>query len=270
MTEYDYSPEAYERHMATQNRIARWVDTTQQYPQQNPFTPATPAPTTVHHPLPRSGRRDDRSHHTGRDSRRRSPSASGSGRAHPPRPRTAPPREDVYGQQHAQHSKHLMSQYPLPQQVYTPKPARKSSHSSSHHSSSTRPSALRSQTYMAPPPQPMPSRYPVRSNTQPAYGYPVDGRSPVVVPTGAGMVLVPPRGKHIEVVVSPCFRSYDSYFLPTFPFQSPQAYYPQQPFAAYQSPKQPPLLKRLFTGLTGGTKHSSSGGSRRRSRRDSF
>ncbi|KAF9535414.1 hypothetical protein CPB83DRAFT_830438 [Crepidotus variabilis] len=26
MTEYDYSPEAYERYLATQNRIAKWVD----------------------------------------------------------------------------------------------------------------------------------------------------------------------------------------------------------------------------------------------------
>ncbi|KAF8971363.1 hypothetical protein BDZ97DRAFT_1236515 [Flammula alnicola] len=31
MTEYDYSPEAYERHLATQNRIANWVDTTEQH-----------------------------------------------------------------------------------------------------------------------------------------------------------------------------------------------------------------------------------------------
>ncbi|KAF8168161.1 hypothetical protein B0H34DRAFT_670402 [Crassisporium funariophilum] len=31
MTEYDYSPEAYERFMATQNRIANWVDKTEQH-----------------------------------------------------------------------------------------------------------------------------------------------------------------------------------------------------------------------------------------------
>lgn len=29
MTEYDYSPEAYERFLATQNRIAKWVDDTE-------------------------------------------------------------------------------------------------------------------------------------------------------------------------------------------------------------------------------------------------
>ena len=43
MTEYDYSPEAYERYLATQNRIARWVDGTLSVNPRNPFTPATPA-----------------------------------------------------------------------------------------------------------------------------------------------------------------------------------------------------------------------------------
>lgn len=31
MTEYDFSPEAYERYLATQNRIANWVDKTEQH-----------------------------------------------------------------------------------------------------------------------------------------------------------------------------------------------------------------------------------------------
>ena len=31
MTEYDYSPEAYERYLATQNRIAHWVDNCEQH-----------------------------------------------------------------------------------------------------------------------------------------------------------------------------------------------------------------------------------------------
>lgn len=45
MTEYDYSPEAYEAYLATQAKISRWVDTTNRlYPYLgNPFTPATPA-----------------------------------------------------------------------------------------------------------------------------------------------------------------------------------------------------------------------------------
>ncbi|KAJ7290299.1 hypothetical protein C8J57DRAFT_1275640 [Mycena rebaudengoi] len=40
MTEYDYSPEARQRYMATQNRIANWVDKTESYPHlKSPFTP---------------------------------------------------------------------------------------------------------------------------------------------------------------------------------------------------------------------------------------
>ena len=39
MTEYDYSPEAYERHLATQEKIARWVDQTLEQSPCNPFAP---------------------------------------------------------------------------------------------------------------------------------------------------------------------------------------------------------------------------------------
>lgn len=41
MTEYDYSPEAYERYLATQTRIANWVDKTEQHRPQ--FQPAVPS-----------------------------------------------------------------------------------------------------------------------------------------------------------------------------------------------------------------------------------
>jgi hypothetical protein len=46
MTEYDYSPEAYERYLATQNRIANWVNNTEQNrPQfEHPFQASAPAP----------------------------------------------------------------------------------------------------------------------------------------------------------------------------------------------------------------------------------
>jgi hypothetical protein len=40
MTEYDYSPEAYERHIAKQNAIARWVDHTNHCAPTNPFQPS--------------------------------------------------------------------------------------------------------------------------------------------------------------------------------------------------------------------------------------
>lgn len=45
MTEYDYSPEAYEQHLATQLRISRWAEANSQYPAKNPF--ATPVASSV-------------------------------------------------------------------------------------------------------------------------------------------------------------------------------------------------------------------------------
>jgi len=39
MTEYDFSPEAHERHLATQARIARWVDDTNSHSPENSFSP---------------------------------------------------------------------------------------------------------------------------------------------------------------------------------------------------------------------------------------
>ena len=39
MTEYDYSPGAYERHLANQARIEKWVDHTNAHPKENPFVP---------------------------------------------------------------------------------------------------------------------------------------------------------------------------------------------------------------------------------------
>ncbi|TFK27404.1 hypothetical protein FA15DRAFT_653668 [Coprinopsis marcescibilis] len=42
MTEYDYSPDAWDRYIATQQRIADWVDGTLQQAPCNAFAPATP------------------------------------------------------------------------------------------------------------------------------------------------------------------------------------------------------------------------------------
>ena len=39
MTEYDYSPEAYERALRTQRRISAWVDQTERHAPANPFVP---------------------------------------------------------------------------------------------------------------------------------------------------------------------------------------------------------------------------------------
>lgn len=58
MSEYDYSPEAIERHLATQQRIARWVDNTLEQSPSDPFKPlpgehsTTQSTQTPHHPHP--------------------------------------------------------------------------------------------------------------------------------------------------------------------------------------------------------------------------
>ncbi|KAJ3551610.1 hypothetical protein NP233_g13050 [Leucocoprinus birnbaumii] len=52
MTEYDYSPEAYEKYLATQARISRWVDDTQRTHLVGPDVPPTPLVTEDSVPLP--------------------------------------------------------------------------------------------------------------------------------------------------------------------------------------------------------------------------
>lgn len=54
MTEYDYSPEAYERYVSRQQAIARWVDDTSLYTPANPFVPLPGAsPPTAYRPQDR-------------------------------------------------------------------------------------------------------------------------------------------------------------------------------------------------------------------------
>ncbi|KAF7770218.1 hypothetical protein Agabi119p4_6192 [Agaricus bisporus var. burnettii] len=54
MTEYDYSPEAYERYVSRQQAIARWVDDTSLYTPANPFVPLPGAsPPTTYRPQDR-------------------------------------------------------------------------------------------------------------------------------------------------------------------------------------------------------------------------
>ena len=43
MTEYDYSPEAYDRYIRKQHAISKWVRKTKEGPLGDPHTPATPA-----------------------------------------------------------------------------------------------------------------------------------------------------------------------------------------------------------------------------------
>lgn len=84
MTEYDYSPEAYEKYLATQSRIARWVDATQQTVLVGPDVPPTPVGPDENITLPRNRERKFRS----RPEKSTKPSGQKSSRSTAARPPT--------------------------------------------------------------------------------------------------------------------------------------------------------------------------------------
>lgn len=172
MTEYDYSPEAYERHIHKMQGVGKWVNNTNSQPPANPFTAKTEVPQMP--PLPY----DERS--------RQLAGGRGMPVQMPQRPRTAPPRGDVYGQQYSPNSSFpppmplvpypplvmLPPPFPLPPLVIVEQSHRhthhhhKSHRKRSHHSNSAasstatlipaRPTPTRSYTH-----QPVPNSYPV-------------------------------------------------------------------------------------------------------------
>lgn len=70
MTEYDYSPHAYDRYMANQHRVARWAESTHSFPPSDAFMGRTPS--RGHRPRMEEEMRGGRSHHSSH-SRGRSP-----------------------------------------------------------------------------------------------------------------------------------------------------------------------------------------------------
>ncbi|TFK42984.1 hypothetical protein BDQ12DRAFT_301932 [Crucibulum laeve] len=268
MTEYDYSPEAYERYLDKQLKIARWVDTTHQYSPSNPFTIATPHIKALkelneeeHHRSSRHSsrhRRDEDRYHRDRDRHHRDSS-----------PATSPTSSRPSPTRHRSSSHSVIPTRPTPIRSQTAPGVKDPYQSSSKHSSSrpshsrrssnssatTRPQSSGASYY--PPPKPRRGEQ-MRSNTTPAgYGYPNDNQNqnpyayttnqPVTFPGGNGYVVVPPNGVNVTVANQVSWDAYQT--------SSPT--------------KQVPLLKRLFTGLTGGSKSNGSKSSRR-SRRSSF
>ncbi|KAJ7022219.1 hypothetical protein C8F04DRAFT_1194709 [Mycena alexandri] len=180
MTEYDFSEEAYKRHFETQARISKWTQSTQRLPQADPFTPPTPVNVKGHAPLPSESkhhrsRSSDPDKKSRRDSsrRRRSPPPPlplERSRSSGPRPRTAPPRGDVYGvQQPAPQPYYPAPGQPhyAPQYFSAPPVPQPQSHNRSRSSSQVPP----------PPPKPtrsrsysvtqLPQMPPVRANSYP-------------------------------------------------------------------------------------------------------
>lgn len=87
MTEYDYSPDAYERYLATQKRIARWAEDTSRHHPSNPFVTSPSEDHSTHSYTPQSSRSPERSHSK---SSHRSASDTAHQRPHPSRSYTAP------------------------------------------------------------------------------------------------------------------------------------------------------------------------------------
>ncbi|KDR81790.1 hypothetical protein GALMADRAFT_221656 [Galerina marginata CBS 339.88] len=266
MTEYDFSPEAFEAHIHKQQQIARWVDKTNRHPPRNPFTPATPAVQALalqrgydsednyddddrrrhrrreskdHKDRPRDMERNrdrerERQPDPTRPQQKRHRSASHSATTHRPEPSrtyTVPPPLPI-PQNSSPTSIYPTYQYPHPPRLTSPRDSRHSSRSSSTKVPSPTSYFPPPQVpYSAPPYKQMPLPPPVRSQTTPAYGYPNDkyGYSTPYWPKGVSG-------------------------YPAKPVDLANA--PQLPHSAYQT-KQPPLLKRLFMGLTGGNKQQS-------------
>lgn len=225
MTEYDYSPEAHRRHLQTQDRIAKWVDQTEQELSRSRSQPHPPSSSS-------SSRRVDH--------RRRSESHNPSTRSPPPPPHypifqpsyhspstilpghsisSAPspqPRSMSVPRQHRPPSLHAPpgppiyqnpAMYsipgvsaPLPQNTYPylrhPPPFNQNL--SPAHSHRSQPSNTRS--YHTPTRSSSSVAYPGPGST--SYQHRIS-KSPVVISSAGGSyVIIPPRGEKVDIVVS--------------------------------------------------------------------
>ncbi|KAL0059118.1 hypothetical protein AAF712_014167, partial [Marasmius tenuissimus] len=135
MTEYDFSPDAYRRHMEKQDGVRRWAKQTGQFHPANPFTPTTSAVHAM--ALKDSGRRSDggyRDRERSSSGHKKHRSRSTDGTSTPPKPS----RSNSY--------------------AYAPVTSPLAAYQTSH----SRPPPQRSTTMPTPPPRPQPPR---RSNT---------------------------------------------------------------------------------------------------------
>jgi hypothetical protein len=139
MTEYDYSPEGYERYMATQTRVSKWVheQTTNHRQYQSPFVPRSTSPPPAHY-----DRRPQPSHRDG--SSRRSGSRTSSSHYREPR--------QIYQDPYSA----SRSAYP-PQVAYVPQPPPNASYKAYSYDSTARevviPAPRRGETYVIIPPR---------------------------------------------------------------------------------------------------------------------
>jgi len=281
MTEYDFSPEAYEAYIRKQNTVAKWVDKTNSCSLKNPFTPYTPAVQAMQlqenddysesrqrHPRRREShdrrRQDDRERERDRDrdhehrhrpSTKRHRSASHSESALRPantRTNTVPPNLHIssHHRQGSMSTTKLASQTKPPPQGYYQQPiSPRDSRHSSQSSSTTRVAHPVAYIQQTPPYSAPPAYRPTRAHTHPAgYVYP----SQVMLPIrGAiGPVPYPIAQNHLyDPAVRPAPRLRFS--------SSPLAQVnPQLPYSVYQT-KEVPIFKRLWHKFTGSSKRDS-------------
>ncbi|EED84577.1 predicted protein [Postia placenta Mad-698-R] len=219
MTEYDFSPEAYEKYMATQTRVSNWVsDQVSRGPRYaDPHVPPSNPPSVVPSTRSRPARSKTQPQlqplhiPESRSPPRTSPpkSSSGSRRSHtsppPPlpqpqkaryvspsrddRPRPAPARSRTLPMAHAQH------------------PAHEASASRPHHAAPPPPQPIPYPPPITFPPAPMPNLPPAppgHSAVYRAYPYDGSGRQIVLPPPRPGQtyVIVPPHRGAVQVVVT--------------------------------------------------------------------
>ncbi|KLO13625.1 hypothetical protein SCHPADRAFT_903954 [Schizopora paradoxa] len=245
MTEYDYSPEAYERYIAKQQSIARWVERqAQEAPRYaNPFLPSEagqPART-----VDDRRRSVTRSFSTPVDARHNSPSpARHHHRSHSQHTNAKVHTMHLYSAQH--------SSTPTLVQDGSHGGSRSHSHSRSSSRAHARPPPSRSQNYTSNPAFSASQTQLHRSSSHRSHGsstahavqYSSKPGQPVIWNQGKQTyVVIPTRGGRVEV------RSPNSVYA-TSPTRGPASAHPAYPVPS----KKPPLLKRLFHG--GGSQES--------------
>jgi hypothetical protein len=196
MTEYDYSPAAYDRFMESQSRVGRWVDNANQHAREfgNPFVPSQADP----------AEKSDFYSSSSSSSHRRTKSSST--RPSTTRSFTVPEQRDRARGATSHHHHHRSGTSSNMRSSPT-----SSSDTSSSSASTARPHHSRSHTVhtqypaygtRAPAPQP------VRSRTLPGgivYELDPQGKGDIIlppVPHGQTYVIVPPHGKQVNVIVS--------------------------------------------------------------------
>lgn len=155
MTEYDYSPEGYERYIETQQRISRWVDTAEAHRHQfqAPFGVRSDARETEQWDgIVRKGRgRDDDRHSHSRSLSSQLYHSSPAPLPAPPPPMVTPPHHTWYPARGT-----TSMHQPEPTFVITTSSKRKSGKSSKSHRSHKSSSKSKHHTYIIQPPIPPP------------------------------------------------------------------------------------------------------------------